>query len=209
MFGPLTLVARDPIIVIVLVLVLLQGLAVRGAVQARLAARFGAPGAVEAGYGRPALARHLGLWPTVWFLLLGLALPKEVPVRLVGRRAALVLLSGPVTLALWALLVMAVRVPLARLLPELDVVFQGLQNGAKAALLHAVFFLLPLPTLDGGRALGAVAGREVRKVLGQIALGVPIALYLVWIALNLSPFLGAILEPLWVGLNTVVGWLPL
>ncbi len=208
MFGPLTLIPRDPLIALVLVAVFLLGLILHGAAQSALAARLGDRTAVQAGFGGLGFQPHFSVVGVLLYLLLGLGLTRPVPLHLSGRRAAAVLLSGPLVLWLWALLVMAVRQPLQPLFPGADVIFQGLQGAAKATLLHAAFYLLPLPPLDGGRAAALLGGREWRGLLGQFASAAPWALYLVWLALWLSGAVNAVLTPLWTLMQTILGWLP-
>lgn len=208
MFGPLTLILRDPIIALVLVVAFLPGLVLHGVLQARLAARLGDKGALNAGFGGLEPLQHFNLGALVWYLLLGLGLTRSVPLRLGGRRALLVLLSGPLTLALWAFLLMVLRQLLQSFMPALDVVYGGMRLAAVALVLHALFYLVPFPALDGGRALWEVGGPSVRRVLGQLAVASPLALYILWVVLWLSGVGVALLNPLWSLLQTVLGWLP-
>ncbi|AFZ65932.1 hypothetical protein [Deinococcus peraridilitoris] len=208
MFGPLTLLLREPLIPLVLVALFVFGLLLHNAAQAHLAARLGDSSALEAGFGRPELWRHVSLGAVVWYLTLGLGLSRPVPVNLPRRRALAVLLSGPLTLALWALVLMTIRQLLLALMPTLDVLYQGMQLASKALVLHAVFYLLPFPTLDGGRALWEVGSRGVRQVLAQLSVAGTLLLYILWVVLLLSGTVNAFFNPLWSLLQTVPGWLP-
>lgn len=208
MFGPLTLIARDPIIFLVLVGAFLSGLILHNLVQARLLARLGDDAALRAGFGALEPPAQLTLLGVLWYLLFGFGLPRTVPLRLTGRRAVLALLAGPLTLLLWALLLMVVKQVQQTYATGADVVGQGLDKAALASGLHALYFLVPLPPLDGGRALWAGGGPAVRRVLGQVGAAGPIACYILWLVLTLSGVFQQVALPLTAGLRAVTGLLP-
>jgi len=208
MFGPLALIAKDPIIMIVLVLAFLAGLVLHNFTQARLAARLGDATPAEAGFATLEPQAHVTLFTLVAYLLLGLGVPRTVPTRLTGSRAAAALLAGPAALMAWAVLLLTVRQLLQTALPEVDVVNQGLRAAAAACVLHALFFLLPYPLLDGGRALWEVSPRRVQRVLAAVAVAGPVGLYILWLGLLLSGATTRVLAPVWSGLQSLLSWLP-
>jgi Zn-dependent protease len=208
MFGPLTLIPRDPLIAVVLVAVFLLGLLLHNVAQAHAAARLGDPTARAAGFGGLRPDTHLGLPATVWYLLLGLGLPRAVPIKLRGRPAVLALLAGPAALIVFALGVAVVQRLLQPLLPGPDVVYDGMRRAVGLLLLHAVFFLLPLPHLDGGRALREVARRDLRGLLSDSGRLGPLVLYIVWVALWISNIAPTVLRGLLLAMQVLTSWLP-
>lgn len=207
MFGPISVIVQDPLIFLVLVFAFLAGLVLRGVVQARLAARLGDRVGLEAGFGSPDPAVHLGLWSLVLYLLLGCGLPRAVPSRLRGGRGVLVALAGPLTLLLWALLLLLQQVQAAFATP-LDVVGRGLGLAAQGSALHALFFLLPLPALDGERVLRALATPAALRLLAGSQRAGLILSYIAWLALSLSGAFAWVLPPLMNGLRALLSWLP-
>ncbi|WP_424951920.1 hypothetical protein [Deinococcus sp.] len=208
MFGPLTLIARDPLVLLLLSLAVLGGLTLHNMVQALLARRLGDPAASDAGFTSPEPPVHHSLVSLLLYLALGLALPRPVPVRLTGWRAALALMSGPVTLLLTALLLLLLQRLQQLLLSGFDPLGLALGRAAYGLTQHSVFFLLPLPSLDLGRALLLAGPLSLRRGLGPLQVAGPPLAYIFWLLLALSGGLSWATEPFWRGLGGVVGLLP-
>ncbi len=208
MFGPISVIAQDPIIFVVLVGFFLAGLVLHGVLQARLAARLGDTQGVRAGFGTPEPSVHLGLWGVALYLLLGCGLPRPVPLHLTGRPALGVQLSGPLLLLAWALLLLLLQHIQVAFATGLDVVGRGLELAARASVLHAIFFLLPLPTLDGYRALWAVGSRGVRRVLAHGQLAGLLLTYIAWLVLSISGVFAWVQLPVMNALKSLYALLP-
>ncbi|MFC4453180.1 hypothetical protein [Deinococcus sonorensis] len=209
MFGPISQIARDPLVLVLLVLAVLGGLVLHNVAQAQLARRLGDPSGQRAGFGTPEPPVHFSLWGLLGYLLLGLALPRPVPLALRGRRAGWVLLSGPLLLLLSALVLLVLQRAQQVWLSTFDPLGHALQMAALGLTQHALFFVLPLPGLDVGRALEQAAPRPAQRLMAQLkGAGVPVT-YIVWLLLALSGGLGWVTAPVWRGLGTVIAWLPL
>lgn len=206
MIGPLTLLTTEPLLLLVLVAATLFGVILKGTVQARLAARLGDPSGVRAGFGLPEPAVHLSLWRLALHLLIGVALPRPVPLELRGWPAVAVLLSGPPVLLACALVLLALQRLQQQMWPSsADVIGLGLGRAAFALTLHAVLNLLPLPQLDLGRALDHLLPRSFhlpRPLRGTLLAAVA------WTLLFLGGGLQWAAAPLWGGLQTVTALLP-
>ncbi|MDB5046831.1 MAG: hypothetical protein JWQ08_2881 [Deinococcus sp.] len=205
MIGPLTLLTTEPLLLLVQVAALLAGMILKGVVQARLAAHWGDHSGVQAGFGWPEPAVHLDLWRLALHLLIGVALPRPVPLTLRGQTAAATLLSGPVTLIGLALVLLALQRAQQQLLPAAaDVIGTGLGRAAYSLCLHALFNLLPLPGLDMGRMLVHTAQlpKLPRPLRGTLLPA------LAWTALFLTGTLQQATAPVWAGLQSLMARLP-
>lgn len=186
----------------------LSGLALRGSVQAWLARRLGDPGAVRAGYGLPEPLVHYSLLAAVLYLLLGLALPRPVPLALRGRRAALTLLPGPLLLLLLGFLLLLTQRLQLLFWPGLDVLARSLTSAAFGLTQHAVFFLLPLSGLDLGRTLLYTGPPPLRRLIAAMhSIRLPL-LYSAWLLLTLSGALSQLTTPVWDLLRAGAALLP-
>lgn len=213
MIGPLTLLTTEPLLLLVQVAALLAGMILKGVVQARLAAHWGDQRGVQAGFGWPEPAIHLDFWRLALHLLIGVALPRPVPLDLHGRKAAAVLLSGPLTLAVLALVLLALQRAQQQFLPATaDVIGTGLGRAAYSLCLHALFNLLPLPGLDLGRTLGKLSERQNVRFPAVPAVPRPLRGTLLpaltWAALFLTGTLQQATAPLWAGLQSTIALLP-
>ncbi|PYE52891.1 hypothetical protein [Deinococcus yavapaiensis] len=207
MLGPLTLIAQDPLIALVLTTFFVVGLVLHGMTQTYALARFGDATALREGYGA-FNARHLTVPGMLWFLVLGLAVPRPVPLTSTAPRAARALLLGPLALLAYALVLLLARQLLAAIAPAYDVVSQGMRLAAVTTVLHAVYFLVPLGDLDGARVLRAFAWpweERVRARLRPVEGALP---YLLWLASWYFGVLAFVLSPIWNALQIVLSWLP-
>ncbi|WP_064014962.1 hypothetical protein [Deinococcus puniceus] len=209
MIGPLTLLTTEPLLLLVQVAALLAGMILKGVVQARLAAHWGDRSGVQAGFGWPEPAVHLDLWRLALHLLIGVALPRPVPLALRGPNAAAVLLIGPLTLVAVALLLLALQRIQQQLLPATaDVIGTGLGRAAYGLCLHTLFNLLPLPGLDLGRMLAHTARLPPLLTKLPRPLRGTLLPALAWTALFLTGTLQWATAPLWAGLQSTITLLP-
>jgi hypothetical protein len=201
-------VTRDPLLLLIVAALVLGGLALRGSLQARLARRLGDGSAAAAGYALPEPLVHYSLLGALLYLVLGLALPRPVPLALRGRPAALTLLSGPLLLLLMALLLLLVQRLQLLYWPGLDIVARSLTTAAYGLSQHAVYFLLPLSGLDLGRTLLYTGPPPLRRLIAAMhSIRLPL-LYGVWLLLALSGSLGQLVTPVWNGLRTLAALWP-
>jgi len=199
-FGPISLLLSNPLIFLIAAAALLFGLVLHNVVQARLADRLGDSSARLAGFASTDPQRHFEPLNLIFFLLLGLCIPRAIPLygsRLRGRGAAeaRVWLSGPLTLIIWAFLLLLVDTLLIQFVPQADVmrsVTAGLGVGASYAVIHAVVFLIPLPGFDAGHALYANGSAGTRQTLDRIAAAGPLVTFIFFLVLSVSGVLGGI-----------------
>jgi len=208
MFGPLTLIARDPLVLLLLALAVLGGVTLHTVAQAHLARRLGDPAAYEAGFTSLEPPVHHSLVSLLLYLTLGLALPRPVPLHLQGWRAAATLLSGPLTLLLTALALLLLQRLQQLSLSGFDLLGQALGRAAYSLTQHGVFFLLPLPSLELGRALLFAGPPALRRGLGLLVSAGPLLAYIFWLLLALSGGLSWATAPFWRLLSAAVGLLP-
>lgn len=207
MLGPLTLIAQDPLIALVLTALFLAGVVLHGTVQAYALARLGDGAALRQGFGSFGV-RHLTLPGVLWFLVLGLAVPRPVPVDDGTPRVARGLLLGPLALLGYALALLIARQLLASVAPAFDVVSQGMRLAAVTTVLHAVYFLVPLAELDGARVLRSYGWPWLERVHARLKPVEGALPYLLWLAAWYVGALALVLAPIWNALQTVLSWLP-
>lgn len=166
MFGPLSLLVTDALQFVMLVLGICLGLVTHNFVQAKMAVQLGnhTP--------KPFLTFdpfvHLNGFSLVLYLLLGLCTPRQVPLGKgmeKPRHEVWIWLTGPVVLIGVALFLLVLIRLQQVFFPALDVAGHGLSLASLGLVVHAVIFLLPLPELDGGRALFAVSKGKFRELL--------------------------------------------
>ncbi|GEM45027.1 hypothetical protein [Deinococcus cellulosilyticus] len=166
MFGPLSLLATDALQFVMLVLGICLGLVTHNYVQARLAVKLGNHTPKAFLTFDPFI--HLNLFSLVLYLLLGLCTPRGIPLgehHEKHRHEIWIWLSGPVVLLLVALfLLLLIRLQQV-LAPALDPAGHGLALASLGLVVHAIIFLMPLPELDGGRALLSVTRGRFRQFL--------------------------------------------
>ncbi|WP_425147198.1 hypothetical protein [Deinococcus sp.] len=210
MFGPITLIARDPLVLLLLALAVLGGVTLHTVWQALIARWLGDSSAQDAGYVSLEPAVHHSLVSLILYLLLGLALPRPVPISaaLRGWRGTLTLLSGPPALLLLALLLLLLQRLQQMVLSGFDPLGLALGRAAYTLTQHAVFFCLPLPSLDMGRALELSGPPALRRGLKTLDGAGRLLAYILWLLLALSGALGAATQPFWHALSAVVGLLP-
>ncbi|ULH16156.1 hypothetical protein MF271_05940 [Deinococcus sp. KNUC1210] len=178
--------------------------------QAWLARWLHDPLARDAGFTSPEPAVHFSLASLALYLLLGLALPRTVPLSpaLRGWRIPLTLLAGPLLLLLAALLLLLLQRLQQLTLSGFDALGLALGRAAYTLAQHAVFFCMPLPDLDVGRTLALSGPRVLKQAMGTLSGAGRLLAYILWLLLALSGALTSVTDPLWRGLNSLVGWLP-
>lgn len=208
MFGPLRYIG-EPIVLLVLVIAFLFGLVLHNIVQTRVAAHFGDRSALLAGFGRTDPQRHFDLFSLLWYAVLGFGRVQPIPMRLNGQGGVLTMLAGPLTLFVWAFVLLVAERLLENAGSATLALRAGLSLAAGASLLHTAFYLIPLPGLDGGRALWASGNREGRLFLSRTEAAGPIVYLLIWVVLSFTGVLNAIITPLTLAMQRLLGLLPL
>ena len=179
----------------------LFGLVLHNMVQAFVASSQGDNTPRLRGYTSTDPQLHLNSFYLIFLALLGFAIPNTIPlnmrsVRGRGGPEALVWLSGPLGLIVWAFVLIAVSLILPRLgMDWLDTVSRGLQSGAGLCISMAVVYIFPVPPLDGARALVAVGNQEARRFVGQLEQfmnTVPFGFMLLFIILQVTGILSAV-----------------
>jgi len=181
---------------------LLFGLVLHNIVQARLADRLGDSSARLAGFASTDPQRHFEPLNLIFFLLLGLCVPRAIPLygsRLRGRGRAetSVWLSGPLTLIIWAFVLLLVETLLVNFVPRADVldkIISGLGVGASYAIIHAVVFLVPLPGFDAGHALYANGSAATRQTLDRISAAGPLVTFIFFLVLSYTGVLSGVAQ---------------
>ncbi len=199
-FGPISLLLSNPLTFLIAVAALLFGLVLHNIVQARIADRLGDSSARLAGFASTDPQRHFEPLNLIFFLLLGLCVPRAIPLygsRLRGRGRAetSVWLSGPLTLIIWAFVLLLVKTLLVNFGPRVEVMVQivtGLGVGASYAIIHAVVFLVPLPGFDAGHALYASGNAATRQTLDRISAAGPLVTFIFFVVLSFTGILGGI-----------------
>lgn|GEM_PF-122784 len=201
-FGPISLLLSDPLVFLIAVAALLFGLVLHNIVQARLADRLGDSSARLAGFASTDPQRHFEPLNLIFFLLLGLCVPRAIPLygsRLRGRGRAetSVWLSGPLTLIIWAFVLLLVETLLVNFVPRADVldkIISGLGVGASYAIIHAVVFLVPLPGFDAGHALYANGSAATRQTLDRISAAGPLVTFIFFLVLSYTGVLSGVAQ---------------
>ncbi len=201
-FGPISLLLSDPLVFLIAVAALLFGLVLHNIVQARIADRLGDSSARLAGFASTDPQRHFEPLNLIFFLLLGLCVPRAIPLygsRLRGRARSetSVWLSGPLTLIIWAFLLLLVETLLANFVPRADVmlkIISGLVVGASYSIIHAVVFLVPLPGFDAGHALYANGSPATRQTLDRISAAGPLVTFIFFLVLSFTGVLSGIAQ---------------
>ena len=125
-----------------------------------------------------------------------------------GRQAVPYLMAVADTLLLWAPLLLLLQRAQQAFVAGADVLGQALGLAAYAATLHALFYLLPLPNLDGGRALFLAGPRAARRALAHLEGPGVLVTYIVWVVLYLSNLLVQVAAPVWSALQWLISRLP-
>ena len=214
-FGFLPLLLQSPLQGAIVIACVLFGLVLHNIVQALVADRLGDSTPRTYGFHGTDPRIHLDPLSLAFLLLLGFGVPKSIPLRgssLRGRGGgaeAIVWLSGPLGLIGYALVLLLLSGIAAKFGAEVgSSIGGGLQNAAFYAVQYAVVYIVPVPPLDGARALAAAGSMEARRFLAQLESYGPIGFLLIFLVLSYTGILSAIVNPilrLLIGLVGAVG----
>ncbi|MFN3265218.1 MAG: hypothetical protein ACK41E_00085 [Deinococcales bacterium] len=197
---------QDPLAYLIALFILAFGLVLHNVFQALLANAFGDPSAKQRGFAstnNPTL--HLDSFSWIWLAIFGFALPNSVPVRLYNRqyaREASVWLMGPLSMLVWAFLMLVLASLLTAFAGSDDslrsVIF-GLVLGAFNSISLAAIFIFPIPPLDGAKALFAVGNSTIKRTLASLEQWMsrtPFGFMLIFLVLSLTGILAFVRLPI-------------
>ncbi len=150
------------------------GLVLHNVVQALVASSLGDQTAKNQGFTSTEPRVHINPIYLLWLAIFGFGIPNVIPLKsynLRGRSSSEVLiwLLGPLSLVLWAFVLIVVGALLTKFVGDSSQsIVSGFFSGAGNVISLAVLFIFPVPPLDGARALHAVGNREINRVLDQI-----------------------------------------
>lgn len=201
----------EPLTVLIVVALVLFGLVLHNVVQALVAASQGDDTAKNYGFTSTDPRVHLEPLYLLFLAILGFAVPRPIPVnsrRVRGRGwpEALIWLSGPLALIAWAFVLMVIHALLRRFAPsEANTLLTGLSVSIVQYLVpFAIIYLVPVPPLDGARALMATGNLEARRFLRQVESYGFIGFLLIFIVLSYTGILGGISRVVIGALNSVL-----
>jgi Zn-dependent protease len=210
-FGFLSLLLQNPLQGAIVLTCVLFGMVLHNVVQALLADRLGDSTSRTYGFHGTDPRIHLDGLTLAFVVLLGFGRPNSIPLRgssLRGRGGnseAMVWLSGPLGMIVFALVLKLVAGGVALLPNELAIpVAEALTIGAYEMVYFAVVYIFPVPPLDGARALAAVGSMEARRFLSQLESYGPIGYLLTFLVLSFTGILSAITVPVVNILSSIV-----
>lgn len=188
----------DSLAILIAFAAALFGLVLHNVVQALVASSQGDDSPKTYGFASTDPRVHIEPLYLLFFALLGFAIPRPIPlnprnVRGRGGPEALVWLSGPLALVLWAFVLLLASSLLSRFVGgEAGSLLIGLALGAQFATSFAAVYLIPVPPLDGARALLAVGNLETRRFMRQLEGYGPIGFLLIFVVLSFTGILRSI-----------------
>jgi len=205
----LQLLTIDPLAFLIAALLTAFAMSAKNAIQAVLASRLGDSTARLRGFTALNPTIHIDPISAVFVLLLDFGWTRPIPLggRLRNRTAeAWVWFSGPLTyFALATLLLLAASLLAASgLLPNVpggaltaifatnDPLLRGLTVAALVMVRIGVVNLFPIPPLDAARALYAIGGPDVVRILRQVESWGPIGFIVIFLALSLTGIIGLV-----------------
>jgi hypothetical protein len=196
----------DPLAYMIGLFILAFGLVLHNVFQALLANAFGDSSAKQRGFAstsNPTL--HLDGFSWIWLAIFGFAVPTTIPVRLYNRqysKEATVWLAGPLSMLLWAFLMLLLASLLTLFLgndDSLRSVSLGLILGAFNSISLAAIFIFPIPPLDGAKALFAVGNSQIKNFLASLEQWMsrtPFGFMLIFLVLSLTGILSFVRGPI-------------
>ncbi len=198
-----------PTVLVIAAIVMIFALMFHNVFQTWVASRLGDNSPRFAGFGRFDPQQQLEPIGVLFLVLLGFGWPTSVAINgrnYSGRREALAWYAGPLAyliVAFGTMIVAAVFRALAQ--PEL---FFAFQVAAQLAILHAVINLFPVFPLDGARAALAWGNRDVKRVIQQVANYGILGFLVVFLVLQFTGVIGALLRLIGGTLQAIVNLIP-
>lgn len=202
-FGLLSLL-DNPLALLVAFASIAFGLVLHNVAQAWLANRYGESGPARFGFMSFEPRVHLDALSVIFLILLGFAVPRPVPYRLFGPKAAQVALMGPLALFAAAF----VFAFLARIMPAgmgLEGIALGFQVAALRLIIHAAVFIFPVPPLAGAQVVYAIGSPQARRFMDQLASYGALGFLVVFLVLSITGVTGAVAAGLFGLMNTLFG----
>ena len=205
---------QDPLAYLIALFVLAFGIVLHNVFQALLANAFGDPSAKQRGFtstSNPTL--HLDSFSWIWLAIFGFAVPTSVPVRLNNRqyaKEAAVWLAGPISMLLWAFVLMLVASAITLFSgndDSLRSLVLGIMLGAFNSVSLAAIFIFPIPPLDGARALFAVGNSKVKGFLSNLEQWMsrtPFGFMAIFLVLSFTGLLAAVRSPIISGMLNAI-----
>jgi Zn-dependent protease len=214
-FGFLPLLLQTPLQGAIVIACVLFGLVFHNIVQTLVADRLGDSTPRTYGFHGTDPRIHLDPLSLAFLLLLGFGVPRSIPLRASSLRGrgggseAMVWLSGPVGMVVYALVLLVLAGLAARFGGEIgSTINGGFRLASIYVVRYAVVYIVPVPPLDGARALAAVGSTEARRFLGQLESYGPIGFLLIFLVLSFTGILDAVTEPilkLLIGIVSAIG----
>jgi Zn-dependent protease len=139
---------------------------------------------------------HLDALGMLFLALLGFGMPRTVPTRLYGSKAAQVALMGPLGFFVMAFVYVLLYSLLLKAGASTQSIATGLAAAAQIMISLAAVFLFPVPPLDGARVVYAVGSPEARRFMDQLQSYGPMGFLLIFLVLNFTGILPAITNAL-------------
>lgn len=186
------LLAIDPLAYLVAFAAAAFGLVVHNLFQAWLADRYRDGEPRRYGFLSVEPRVHLDALGVLFLALLGFGMPRMVPTRLYGTKAAQVALMGPLGFFVTALVYVVLERLLLKAGSATHSIALGFDQAAMIMISLAAVFLFPVPPLDGARVVYAIGGSEARRFMDQLQSYGPIGFLLIFMVLNYTGILPAI-----------------
>lgn len=179
----------DPLVLLLVFAATLFALVLHNIAQAFLAWRLGDDTSRNYGFTSTDPRVHIEPMYLLFFVLLGFILPRPIPLlsRRIRQRGAeaSIWLAGPLVMILFAFVELVIAVLIRRFFVDApDGMFRGLEIASDLAIRLAIIFLVPVPPLDGARALAAVGSPNTRRLLAQMEAWGPIGFILIFLVLS-------------------------
>jgi Zn-dependent protease len=204
----------DPVGYLMALAAMAFGLVLHNVIQALVASSLGDDTAKTRGFMSTEPRVHINPMYLLLLALFGFAIPNSIPLKsynLRGRSSSeiLIWLLGPISLVLWAFVLLLVAALIAQTgNSSVITIVEGLKFAAFFVVRLAVFFIFPVPPLDGAQVARAFGNRDVNRVMDQIEgfmASTPFGFTIVFMVLSAIGVLSAIIVPLYSFLYGIVG----
>lgn len=189
---------KEPLVFLIVVALVLFGFVLHNVVQVLVAAALGDKTAKNSGFASTDPRIHLDPLSFVFLILLGFAVPRSIPVNSrsfagKGRMEGFVWLSGPIAMIIWSFILYFIARLLIDFAPiQTEIIIQGLTGASLISLRITAVYLVPVPPLDGARALYSVGDYNTRRFLNQLASYGSIGFIIIFFVLSYVGVLGVI-----------------